>query len=271
MFCIAMTPNPHNTHTHVQLYDSQSAIVQATIHAGDAMMLTADGDHYKHSYELLFAAIGSFLAWTDSYFILHTFNRHCSAEWNCRLITVLHAVVATSLCFTSAVLTGPWPFNYIGGSNTSLHNTIMVISLGYFLFDFVWCIRMKTEGAVMLAHHVVSILGLAYCLYQGKTGSELTAVLGASEVSNPLLQLRWFLRERGYYKGKVAFILDFLFVSAFWTARLGVGSVFHFVCQTSPKLDVVIKGGGQAFYIISVIFGIQIAVYFYKKYIRKRR
>ena len=244
--------------------------MQATIRAGDVMMRST-GEHSKHSYELLFAAIGSFLAWTDSYFILHTFNRRFSAEWNCRLITALHAVMATSLCFTSAVLTGPWPFSYIGGPNTSLHNTIMVVSLGYFLFDFCWCMYMNTEGPVMLAHHLVSIVGLSYSLYQGRVGSELTAVMGASEVTNPLLQLRWFLKQSGYYRGRLAFILDSLFVSTFLMARLGVGSVFHYVCQTSSKLDLIAKGGGQAFYIISVIFGIQIAVFYYRKYFIRNR
>lgn len=242
--------------------------MQATIRAGDAIMQTS-GDH-SNRYELLFAAIGSFLAWTDSYFILHTLNRHRSAEWNCRLITAAHAVIATSLCFMSAVVTGPWPFSYVGGANTSLHSTIMIISLGYFVFDFLWCMHSGTEGVVMLAHHMVSILGLMYSLYQGKAGSELTAVMGASEVTNPILQLRWFLRECGYYKGKLAVLLDFVFVAIFWTARLGIGSAFHFVCQTSPNLDLVVKGGGQAFYIISAIFGVQLAMYFYKKHIRDR-
>ena len=123
----------------------------------------------------------------------------------------------------------------------------------------------------MLAHHLVSLSALAYSLYQGKFGSELTAVMGASEVTNPLLQLRWFLKETGRYRGRLEFIIDILFVGVFWMARLGVGSAFHVVCQTSPKLDLVTKAGGQAFYIISVIFGIQLAIFGYKKYIRKKK
>ena len=235
--------------------------MQATIRAGDVLTQTS-------KYELLFAAIGSFLAWTDSYFILHALNRHHSAEWNCRLITVIHAIISTSLCFASAVIIGPWPFSYIGEASTGLHNTVMVISLGFFLFDFLWCIYMKSEGGVMLAHHLVSILGLIYVIYQGKCGSELVAVMGASEFTNPLLQLRWFLKETGYYRGRLEKVIDGLFVSLFWLSRLGVGSMFHYVCQTSPKLDLITKAGGQAFYIISLIFGIQLAIYFYKKYIK---
>lgn len=241
--------------------------MQATIRAGDVITRSS----HNGSNELLFAAIGSFLAWTDSYFILHVLNRHRSAEWNCRLVTVVHALISTVLCLTSAVITGPWPFTYLGEANTSLHNTIMIISLGYFAFDFLWCLYMRSEGPVMLAHHLVSLAGLSYSLYQGKFGSELTAVMGASEVTNPLLQLRWFLKESGHYKGKVAMVIDILFISLFWVARLGVGSAFHIVCQTSPKLDLATKAGGQAFYFISLVFGIQLVIYGYKKYIRRQK
>ncbi len=221
-------------------------------------------------YGLLLAAIGSFLAWTDIYFVIHVLNRKRSTEWNCRLITALHAIISTGLCITSAAVVGPWPFSYIGGSNTSLHNTIMVISLGYFFFDFLWCLYMQTESKVMVAHHLVSILGLMYSLYSGKTGNELVAVMGASEITNPLLQLRWFLKEMGYYSGRLAKVIDLVFVLLFWFCRLIVGSFFHIVCQTSSKLDLVTKAGGQAFYIISLIFGIQLLMFYYKKYIRKR-
>ena len=221
-------------------------------------------------YGLLLAAIGSFLAWTDVFFVIHMLNRKRSTEWNCRLVTTLHAIVSTSLCFTSAVVTGPWPFTHIGIPNTSMHNMAMIISLGYFFFDFIWCLYMQSESKVMLAHHFVSILGLMYSLYSGKAGNELIAVMGASEITNPLLQLRWFLKETGFYNGRQAKIIDFIFVSMFWFFRLIVGSVFHYLCQTSPKLDLITRGGGQAFYIISLIFGVQLLMYYYKKYIKKK-
>lgn len=220
--------------------------------------------------DIVLAVIGSFLLWIDFYFFLHVINRKCSAEWNCRIVTAIHGALSASLCLVSVVVLGPWPFNYLGEKSTEFHTAIMIISLGYFLFDFLWCMYMQTEGRVMLAHHVVSLLGLAYVLYQGRYGSELTAVMGASECTNPLLQLRWFMKETGHYTGKKAILVDYLFVSLFWAARLGAGSVFHYVCQTSPKLNLFVKAGGQAFYIISVVFGIQILLFFYRKYLKKK-
>lgn len=217
-----------------------------------------------------YAVVGSFLLWTDLYLLLHALNRKCSAEWNCRIITALHGALSAGLCLLSAVFLGPWPFTYLGEKSTEFHTVIMIISLGYFLFDFTWCMYMRTEGPVMLAHHVISVLGLAYVLYHGQYGSELTAVMGASECTNPLLQLRWFMKETGHYTGMKAVVIDYLFVSLFWAARLGVGSVFHYVCQTSPKLNLIVKAGGNAFYIISAVFGVQLLMFFYRKYLKKQ-
>ena len=122
----------------------------------------------------------------------------------------------------------------------------------------------------MLLHHVVSVLGFSYCLYQGKYGCELTAVMGASEFTNPFLQLRWFMKQTGTYTGRRAVILDWLFVASFCISRLGVGTAFHIVAQTSPKLDIFVKAGGQAFYIISWVFGIQLLMFIYRKYVLKK-
>ena len=221
-------------------------------------------------YEMFLAAVGSLLLWTDLYFIIHALNYRRSPEWNCRLVSALHAVIATSLCFVSAFLTGPWPFSYLGEANTSLHNVAMLISLGYFLFDFTWCLYMKTEGPVMLAHHVVSLVGLSYILCVGESGSELIAVMGASEVTNPLLQLRWFMKQSGTYSGMKSAVLDWSFAVMFVVVRLGVGSVFHYVCQTSPKVSLAVKAGGQAFYFISMVFGIQLILFVFRKYIQRR-
>lgn len=244
-------------------FDAERELLKAGFKAPGTMMGSSRED-------LLFATIGSFLMWTDFYFILHVLNYRYSAEWNCRIVTAIHGVVAAVLCFSSACVFGPWPFTYLGEPNTNLHNMIAVISLGYFLFDFSWCVFMKTEGPVMLAHHLVSIVGLVYVTYQGRSASELTAVLGASEFTNPFLQIRWFMKTSNNYSGKMAVFVDWTFVTCFCVARLGVGSVFHYVCQTSPKVDIVTKAGGQAFYIISWIFGIQLLFFIHRKYIRKR-
>lgn len=121
----------------------------------------------------------------------------------------------------------------------------------------------------MLAHHIVSIFGFSYVLYAGMSGCELIAVLGGSEVSNPFLQTRWFMKETGKYNGTPAKVIDYMFVAAFIGVRLGMGTVLHIRVQTDWGVDWITRLGGQAFYLISVIFGYQIVGFFYRKYIVK--
>ena len=45
---------------------------------------------------------------------------------------------------------GPWPFYSIGAANTDWQTFIMRISLGYFLFDFTWCLVAGSESAIMV-------------------------------------------------------------------------------------------------------------------------
>lgn len=214
------------------------------------------------------AVLGSFLLWTVIYLTLYASLRPLcrSAECWCRVITTLHAFLLSGLGLASMFFLGPWPFSYLGQPNTELHTDTVVLSLGYFLFDFAWCVGMQTEGPVMLMHHAVSIFGFGYVLYSGKYGCEITGVLGASEVTNPLLQLRWFLKYAKLYSGNVERTVDWIFAGLFCTIRLGAGSIFFFVFFFSPQVDMIARLGGTGFYIISVLFSFQVLLYVYNKY-----
>ena len=204
----------------------------------------------------------SFFIWTGLYFCVCVLNRKCSPEWNCRIVAFIHASLATILSFISAVLIGPWPLNYIGQENLPFHAAIITISAGYFLYDILWCLWYRTEGPVVLAHHVVSIFGLCYTLFIGWYGCETSAIIGISEVSNPLLQMGWFFKESGRYKSYN--MAAYAFVIVFFCARLGLGTVLFIHVQINPDVALIFKLGGQAFHIINIIFCIQI-IFFIKK------
>ena len=222
------------------------------------------------------AILGSFLLWTNLYLLLWAFLRHlrqseATAESACRAVTVLHALLLSGLGLASMFFFGPWPFdaNNLAKPNTQLHTDTIVLSLGYFLFDFSWCVLTKTEGLVMLLHHAVSIFGFGYVLRSGRYGCEATGVLGVSELTNPLLQLRWFLKRGGLYSGAVERAVDWTFATLFCCIRLGVGSAFFlFVLFPASQVETVVRLGSTGFYVISIIFSFQIALYMYNKYLK---
>lgn len=217
--------------------------------------------------DVFLAVVGSLLFWVDLYGITCVINIDKSAEWNCRIIAGLHGAISAFLCFISAFILGPWPFNYIGYPPNPVHCAIIIISFGYFLFDLLWCLYMKTEGLVMLAHHVLSLYGFFHGILFNLYGCELIAVLGASEFTNPILQYRWFLKQRGCYSGRIAMLVDFGFVFLFFCARVIVGSAFLVWTLMSPRMEIVAKLGGAMMYSVGVIFSIHLAKFIRRKYI----
>ncbi|XP_046554452.1 TLC domain-containing protein 5-like [Haliotis rubra] len=206
--------------------------------------------------------------WMLLYLLLCRLNPGRRCEWHCRSVTTVHAILITSLAAWCSFIQGPWPFTDAGGPNTPLQYLTTSICLGYFIFDFSWCLYFKTEGPAMMAHHALSIFGLTVCLVVGKYGTELVATICGAEVTNPLLQLRWFLRETGQYHTITGEIVDILFMVSFGMLRIGVGSVLLYSYFQQPT-DFFGRFGGVCIYAIGWVFWIAIVQYAIKKYTKR--
>ncbi|KAK0057555.1 transmembrane protein 136 [Biomphalaria pfeifferi] len=209
-----------------------------------------------------------FSIWISFYFALCFWKPSRSCEWHCRTVTVLHAVTVTLIAIYVVFILGPSPFTHAGGRNTPAQVMAVSICLAYFLFDLGWCLYFRTEGPVMLAHHFLSIIGLSWCLFAGYYGTELVATIGGAEITNPLLQLRWFLRESGHYKSLLGDIVDWTFIMSFGFVRILLGSVLLY-SYYQQNTDFWGRLGGTCIYSIGWIFFIGILNYAVKKYSRR--
>lgn len=117
----------------------------------------------------------------------------------------------------------------------------------------------------MLAHHTASILGILLALIMGVSGCETCGVIFGSELTNPLLQTRWFLRQLGLYDSLLGDAVDLLFIFLFATVRVGVGTVMFYRELTSPRTPLIMKLGGVVMYVIAWVFMVDIARFGYKK------
>jgi hypothetical protein len=123
----------------------------------------------------------------------------------------------------------------------------------------------------MLFHHLLSIAGALIVLVRGTCGAEMMATIFGSEISNPLLQLRWFLKQSGLHHTWYAEINDILFVLLFGFMRIIVGSAMIYVEWTHPKPDMVAKIGGTAIYLVGWVFWYTIIGYIIRKYTKKHK
>ncbi|KAK2505985.1 hypothetical protein MC885_004085 [Smutsia gigantea] len=196
-------------------------------------------------------------------------RQHRSYEWSCRLVTFTHGILSIGLSAYIGFIDGPWPFTHPGSPNTPLQVHVLCLTLGYFIFDLGWCIYFQSEGALMLAHHTLSILGIIVALVLGESGTEVNAVIFGSEITNPLLQMRWFLRETGHYHSFTGDAVDFLFVALFTGVRIGIGARLLFCEMVSPKPKWFVKAGGVVMYAVSWCFMFSIWRFAWRKSIKK--
>nr|XP_028564306.1 transmembrane protein 136-like [Podarcis muralis]XP_028564307.1 transmembrane protein 136-like [Podarcis muralis]XP_028564308.1 transmembrane protein 136-like [Podarcis muralis] len=215
--------------------------------------------------QVAFSLIGWFSLYTWS---CHWFKGR-TYEWSCRLVTLTHGVLATCLSGYISFIDGPWPMSYPGSPNTTLQVHALCMSLGYFLFDLGWCVYFQAEGALMLAHHTVSILGITVSLALGESAAEVNGVIFGSEITNPLLQARWFLREKGLYHTLTGDVVDFFFVVLFTGVRIGVGAWLMYCVLMSPKPKWFIKVGGVIMYTVSWVFMVSICRFARRKSMKK--
>ncbi|XP_064158611.1 TLC domain-containing protein 5a [Anguilla rostrata] len=214
---------------------------------------------------LFLEVCASLIGWIAPYAVLCHLNGHRGYEWNCRLVTLFHGILVVCVTAYIGYVDGPWPFTHPGTKNTPLQVTALVLSLGYFIFDMCWCVYMGTEGPVMLAHHTLSMLGMVLILWLGESGIESCAVLFGSEITNPLLQLRWFLRRLGRYEGLLGDAVDLLFVALFVAMRILLGGYMLYCELSSARPRPVVKAGGVAMYALSWVFMVDIARFAHRK------
>ncbi|KAM6190965.1 TLC domain-containing protein 5-like isoform 1-T2 [Sarcoramphus papa] len=211
----------------------------------------------------------SLVVWLFLYTCFCYWNKHHSYEWSCRLVTLLHGVIVTCLSGYVALLDGPWPLTHAGSPNTSLQIRVLSLTLGYFIFDLGWCLYFQTEGNLMLFHHTLSICGMIMVLGLGKSATEVNAVVFVSEITNPLLQTRWFLRKMGCYHTFLGEVVDFFFVFLFLVLRIGGGALIMYAMVTSPDPSWLLKAGGLAMYVVSLGFMVEISCFVRRKMLKK--
>ena len=121
-------------------------------------------------------------------------------------------------------------FKMIKGFFCETNGTIIILA-----FDLFWCIKYN-ESKLMIFHHTLTVVGLIY--YNFKVSQQFVIVysLGITEITNPCLQLRWYLKYHGK-RDKLFFrIVEIIYITLFTIIRLFVVSYYVIVMYQLPDL-----------------------------------
>eukprot|EP00493_Phyllostaurus_siculus_P027133 UN27479 len=161
------------------------------------------------------------------FFLLLQLNKKRSSEWNSRICAFIHAFVGCRWIEYHF----EWPVQYelFSSPNAWWHQILFTFTCSYFIFDLVYCLWAQSEEHYMILHHIVGICISFYGYHYDATGYECVIGFWVTELANPFMQIRWFLRSVDlhgsiwYAASEISFVVVFMF------NRVGVASWYAYV------------------------------------------
>lgn len=204
------------------------------------------------------------LCWIFLYSMVRKIIPSQSPEFCIRTVTLFHGLVTSYFgyheCMDGAIFGDPRP-------QTNNQAIILAFSASYFVLDLLWCLFYQTETKLMLFHHMYSCIALIRILTEGYSGTQTICGLGTAEVTNPLLQARWFLRSFGFQDTPLFVIVEVIFFLLFIFARILFGTIFVIAVIFSTSTNAEFKLLSSLIYILSWFFLFNIVKYVQHKYI----
>lgn len=114
---------------------------------------------------------------------------------------------------------------------------ILTHSMGYFVFDLLWCF-VHGEHPIMKFHHILTVTGLFYFSFKVCRHVNNIFALFLSELTNPLLQVRWFLKHHGLRSGLAFKIVEVTFILSFFLIRVFIMSYYLYRSWLDPSLGM---------------------------------
>lgn len=108
--------------------------------------------------------------------------------------------------------------------------------MGYFVFDLIWCFK-HGETAVMKFHHILTVTGLFYYSFKIVKQFYIVYSLGLTEITNPFLQFRWFLKHHGMREGLLFRIVEAVLIVMFFIIRVVVLSYYALLAFVDKEMD----------------------------------
>ncbi|CAG9762801.1 unnamed protein product [Ceutorhynchus assimilis] len=208
----------------------------------------------------------SAVTWRLIYVLLRAYLKERPPLFSCRICSFIHGFVAAFMGINQCFLFD-WPFEHPEWKTSYLQTFILNMSWGYFIHDTFWMLKYEREDKTMMCHHLICIFALTRIIFKGYSGAQTTCALGCMELTNPFLQIRWFLRTYGFQSAPVFYSTEISFFLVFIVVRLILGTYFLTVIVKQPNNDWDFIFMSVAIYAVSWMFVFTMVKYFFKKYV----
>ncbi len=179
-------------------------------------------------------------------------NKEDQFACSTKFVSLVHAIVSSLLAFSTLYNNLDLIDQPVFGFSTQYWDTL-TLSCGYFVYDFVVYLRLYllsgTIDSAMIAHHFLCLFGITYSMVYG-VGLFSNIALLTTEITTPLLHVRWYLMKLDMEKSSLYKINGLLFALGFLVFRvIGCGLIcFHIYYYRYTYSEV------YTYVVISIIF-----------------
>ena len=136
-----------------------------------------------------------------------------------RMVSFIHGILCMNLCAHYMVF-GDYG---CGTLTTETEYWILVMSSGYFMYDFLSMAWFGLLDKDMAIHHSLCIIGMVYTLAMGQGACYIVAGLFVAEVSNPPMHMRIMLKHIGLRYSRSYEVAELCYFTFFFIGRIIVG------------------------------------------------
>merc|ERR1711973_800008 len=161
-----------------------------------------------------------------------------------------------------------WPLepSKISTANETWQLQLFLFTSSYFIFDLIYCLYMQTEENYMILHHLLGMIVGLYGVYYDACGYECALGFWITELANPFLQIRWFLRSMEWHSYLPYKVNEGLFVVVFLFNRVVLGSVYFYVTLFVSNAFLAVKISTVFVHMFNFFFAHQIVGLVIRRY-----
>ena len=137
---------------------------------------------------------------------------------------------------------------------SDLHRISFAISIGYFIYDSVFCTLYCPFDATMVVHHVLALAPLCFALFTNSHANETGLAFGMLELTNPLLHGRWMLLAMGKKGSFILFVEELVFFGAFIVIRLGIGTWLTYGVFINERVSDGLRYSSSLVQVLNVVW-----------------
>ena len=149
------------------------------------------------------------------------------------MVSFVHGILCMILCAYIYMVEDA----YCGSLTTHREYCLLVMSCGYFTYDFLAMAVLGLLDLDMTIHHLLCISGMVVTLYLGKGANFIVYGLFVAEVSNPSMHMRIMLKHIGLRYSRSYEVAEFIYFIMFFFGRMVVGQPTVYLTVTCSEMN----------------------------------